>query len=205
MAVRGLIFDYGGVLWDMRWDVSAAIAAEHGLPERALPDTMYRSETWRRLEVGIGDRDAWLRESHQALEALAGRALPALHQLWRAEQRWIESNLELITRLRPPYRTAILSNADRTLRERVTSRDGLFEMFDAFICSADIGVAKPDAKIYMFAAQQLGLAPDECVFIDDSEPNISAAQETGMRTVHFRIDQDHSLEAQLADLGVRAR
>src|SRR5512134_2950688 len=116
MSVRGLIFDYGGVLWDMRWDVSASLAAEHGLEELAVVETLYGSETWTQLAIGVGDRDAWHRESHARLEALAGRSMPPLHQHWRDAQAWIEPNLDLIGRLRPPYVTAVLSNADRTLR-----------------------------------------------------------------------------------------
>jgi putative hydrolase of the HAD superfamily len=203
MTIKGLIFDYGGVLWDMRWDVSAALAREHGLGERAVVDTMYGSNRlWRDLEIGIGDRDAWMREAHSGLEALAGKALPPLHQHWRAEQGWITPNIDLIRRLRPPYRTAVLSNADNTLRARFLSHDGLIDLFDEFVCSADVGMAKPDTRIYALTAQRLGLAPGECVFVDDLERNLEAAREAGMQTVHFRLDLGHALEQQLEELGV---
>ena len=204
--MRGLIFDFGGVLWDMRWDVSAALAAKHGLEELAIVDALYGCDDWRQLSIGAGtvDREAWHREAHERLEALAGRPLPPLHQHWREAQAWIEPNIELIRRLRPPYATAVLSNADRTLRERFEGREGLLDLFDVFVCSAEAGVAKPDPKIYALTADRLGLPPEECVFIDDSERNVTAARETGMQAVYFRIDQGHDLEAQLAELGVRA-
>ena len=202
MAIKGLIFDYGGVLWDMRWDVSTELARSHGLDERAVVETLYANDTWRDIEIGIGDREAWLRESHAALETLAGRALPPLHQHWRAEQRWIAPNIDLIRRLRPLYRTAVLSNADHTLRARFESAAGILDLFDDFVCSADVGMAKPDPRIYALSAQRLGLPPEECAFIDDLDRNIEAARAAGMHGVHFRLDQDHSLESQLADLGV---
>lgn len=203
MPIKGLIFDYGGVLWDMRWDVSAGLARTHGLDERAVVETLYGHEMWRDIEIGIGDREAWLSESHARLESLAGRPLPPLHQHWRAEQRWIAPNIDLIRRLRPPYRTAVLSNADRTLRARFKAADGLLSLFDDFVCSADVGMAKPDPRIYALSAQRLGLPPEECVFIDDLDRNIDAARTAGMQGVHFRLDQDHSLEALLDELGVR--
>jgi putative hydrolase of the HAD superfamily len=200
--IRGLIFDYGGVLWDMRWDVSASLAAEHGLEELAVVETLYSNDTWTQLAVGVGDREAWHRESHARLEALAGRALPPLHQHWRDAQAWIEPNLDLIRRLRPPYRTAVLSNADMTLRERFVEKGGALDLFDVFVCSGEVGVAKPDARIYALTAERLGFAPSECVFIDDSERNVDAARGAGMAAVHYRIDEGHDLAAQLAELGV---
>lgn len=202
MNIKGLIFDYGGVLWDMRWDVSASLAAEHGLEELAVVETLYGSETWRQIAIGVGDRDAWHRESHARLEALAGKPLPPLHQHWRESQAWIEPNLDLIRRLRPPYATAVLSNADRTLRERFVEKGGTLDLFDAFVCSGEVGVAKPDPRIYALTAERLGMRPADCVFIDDSERNVDAARATGMSAIYFRIDQGHDLEAQLAELGI---
>jgi putative hydrolase of the HAD superfamily len=203
MAIKGLIFDYGGVLWDMRWDVSASLAAEHGLAELAVVETLYGHDTWRQIAVGVGDRDAWHRESHARLEALAGKPLPPLHQHWREAQAWIEPNLDLIRRLRPSYATAVLSNADRTLRERFVEKGGTLDLFDVFVCSGEVGVAKPDERIYTLTAERLALAPADCVFIDDSERNVDAARAAGMSAIYFRVDQSHDLESQLAELGVR--
>jgi prevent-host-death family protein len=56
-AVRGLIFDYGGVLWDMRWDAARELEREHGLAEKAITETLYGSEAWRSVQVGVGDRE----------------------------------------------------------------------------------------------------------------------------------------------------
>jgi HAD superfamily hydrolase (TIGR01509 family) len=203
MPIKGLIFDYGGVLWDMRWDVSASLAAEHGLAELAVVETLYGSDTWRQIAIGVGDRDAWHRESHEKLEALAGKPLPPLHQHWRDAQAWIAPNLDLIRRLRPRYTTAVLSNADRTLRERFVEKGGALDLFDVFVCSGEVGVAKPDPRIYALTADRMSLPPADCVFIDDSERNIGAARDAGMQAVYFRIDEGHDLESLLADLGVR--
>lgn len=202
MAIRGLIFDYGGVIWDMRWDISRTLEREHGLRERSIPDTLYGSELWRRVEVGDGDRDEWLRAAHAELEALAGRELPPLHQNWRDRQHLIAPNIDLIRRLRPPYKTSVLSNADNTLVSRLRDGLGIYDLFDDVVCSADVGVAKPEPRIYALAAERLGLPPEQCVFIDDLERNIEAAREAGMHGVHFRVDNGHDLEQQLAELDV---
>jgi len=201
--IRGLIFDYGGVLWDMRWDLARTLEQEHGLRARMIIETLYGSEIWRKLEVGVGDRQAWLDDSHRALEAAAGRELPRLHQHWRERQHLIAPNIDLIRRLRPAYKTAVLSNADSSLSRVLRDSHGIADLFDDVVVSADVGMAKPDAQIYALSAHRLGLQTGECVFIDDLPANVEAAREAGMRGVHFLVNE-HVLEAQLAELGVRA-
>jgi len=203
LTIQGLIFDYGGVLLDMRFEFTRELERRHGLRERALAETLYTTETWRKLEVGVGDREVWLQEAHSLLESEAGRPLPPLHVEWRNEQRLIDENIALIERLRPPYRTAVLSNADNTLMHRICNVHRIDHLFDDIICSADVGMAKPDRRIYQLAAERLGLPPSACVFIDDAERNVEAARDAGMHALHFRIELGHSLAAQLAELGVR--
>jgi putative hydrolase of the HAD superfamily len=203
VVIRGVIFDYGGVLWDMRWDLTQTLELEHGIRERALVQTLYGSETWRKLEVGVGDREAWLTEAHRDLEVVVGRELPPLHRQWRDSQHLIAPNIDLIRRLRPVYKTGVLSNADNTLTARLRDSHRIADLFDDIVCSADVGMAKPDPRVYALAAQRLGLAAAECVFVDDLATNVDAARAAGMQGVHFLVGE-HVLEDQLAALGVRA-
>ena len=201
--IQGLIFDFGGVLWDMRWDISRELEREHGLSERAIVQTLFTGDTWRRIEVGDGDREAWLATAHSDLETVAGRPLPPLHQHWRERQHVIAPNIELIRALRPAYRTAVLSNADSSLSARL--RDiGIDRLFDSIVCSADVGIAKPEPRIYALAAERLGLPPSACVFVDDLESNVEAARDAGMHGVCFRVEAGDVLADQLAALGVAA-
>jgi putative hydrolase of the HAD superfamily len=187
----------------MSWQSARDIAREHGLGERAIVETLYASEHWRQVEVGGGDRDLWRREAHSQLEALAGRPLPPLHDHWRARQRLIQPNIDLIRALRPPYRTAVLSNADTTLTQRLHDV-GIHDLFDAVVCSADVRIAKPEPRIYPLAAEALGLPPAECIFIDDLEANVEAARAAGMQALQFLIDRGDRLDEQLRELGISA-
>ena len=200
--IRGVIFDFGGVLHDMRWDVSRDLEQTHGLPRGALLDTLYRTPTWEAIERGRGDRSVWREEAHRLLEARAGRPLPSLHDAWRETQCLITRNVALARALRPAYRTAILSNADASLRERLRAL-GIHDLFDAVVSSAEEGVAKPEAEIYRRAADRLSLPVEACVFIDDYEPNVEAAVAAGMLGILFRIDRGHDLADQLTAIGVR--
>jgi putative hydrolase of the HAD superfamily len=187
----------------MRWDVAREIAQAHGLPRASVFETLYRTPAWRDLERGVGDAMAWAAAAHRALEAQAGRALPRLHDDWRAAQRLITGNVELARRLRSRYRVSVLSNADLSLRSRIRDDHGLLDVFDDVVVSAEVGMAKPDPEIFHLAARRLGVPTEACVFVDDWDVNVKAAREVGMSAVHFRVDKGDDLEAQLAALGVR--
>ena len=57
---------------------------------------------------------------------------------------------------------------------------GLDGAFDEVICSAEVGLAKPDPAIYFHAAATLGADPSDCSFTDDLPENVAGAREAGM-------------------------
>src|SRR5262245_60635029 len=120
-----VLLDFGGVIWNMRWDVAHTLEATNWLPQGSLTATLYGCSTWQEVERGRGDRDAWLAGAHAELERMAERPLPPLHAEWRASQRPIPETIELVRALRPPYRVGVLSNADLTLRTRLNDVLGI--------------------------------------------------------------------------------
>ena len=200
-----MVFDFGGVLWDMRWDVARALSEQHGLPRSSIFETLYRTDAWHAIERGIGDAEAWRARAHAELETRAGRPLPALHDEWRRAQRPIAANLELVGRLRPPYKVSVLSNADGSLRGRLEDEMRIHHLFDDIVCSAEVGMAKPEPEIFRLAAGRLGLDPAECAFVDDWDQNIEAAKAVGMTAIHYQLDKGDDLTALLAGAGVRSR
>jgi putative hydrolase of the HAD superfamily len=57
------------------------------------------------------------------------------------------------------------------------------DLFDTVVISGEVGMRKPEEDIFLYAAQTLGLTPQECVFIDDIGVNVSAAAACGMTGV----------------------
>jgi putative hydrolase of the HAD superfamily len=203
-SLRAVIFDFGGVLLDMRWDVARELDRAHGLPRSSVFETLYRSPAWADIERGVGDPAAWTEGAHRELERRAGRPLPRLHEEWRKAQAPIDVNVALVHALRPAYRCSVLSNADRSLRDRLEGELALHHLFDDIVVSAEVGVAKPAPEIFRLAADRLGLPPEACVFVDDWDQNVEAARLVGMQAVLHRVDRGHDLRAQLAALGVAA-
>lgn len=74
------------------------------------------------------------------------------------------------------------------------------EKFDGVVVSGLEKLVKPDPRIYRLFCERYALAPESCVFIDDSEPNIIAARKFGMHTVHFSSPE--RLRSELIGLGL---
>jgi putative hydrolase of the HAD superfamily len=75
------------------------------------------------------------------------------------------------------FGTALLSNSWGCEEYPRADFSGLF---DTVVLSGEVGMRKPEKEIFLHAAETLGLAPDECVFIDDMAANVAAAQACGM-------------------------
>jgi 2-haloacid dehalogenase len=59
------------------------------------------------------------------------------------------------------------------------------DAFDDMVISAEIGIAKPDVRIYQAAMQNLHVLPPESIFLDDTLRNVEAARNIGMHAIHF--------------------
>jgi putative hydrolase of the HAD superfamily len=106
--------------------------------------------------------------------------------------------LDLVRSLRQAgLRTALLSNSWGT-SGFAYPRDLIAELFDVVVISAEVGMRKPEEGIFRHTAALLGLEPQECVFIDDVEANVTAAQAVGLAALHHR--ESAATLAQLADL-----
>ncbi|MCP4143506.1 MAG: HAD family phosphatase, partial [Chloroflexi bacterium] len=89
-------------------------------------------------------------------------------------------------RSQPQFTTALLSNAWDDLRGLLINKWGIDDAFDEIFISAEMGVAKPDTRIYKMVLQELDVAPKETVFVDDFIENIEAARKLGMHGIHFQ-------------------
>ncbi len=82
------------------------------------------------------------------------------------------------------YKLALASNI-ASYRASWLREIDLTPSFDATALSCELGVAKPASAVYLAAADRLGIAPDECVFVDDVPPYVMAARRLGMATVRI--------------------
>ncbi len=186
MTIRAVVFDFGGVIGRGGEEAARELDRRYGLPEGSVWRAFYQNDGWAELRVGRGSFEAWRQEVLASLEAAAGRPLPEAWDEWIEHQRGArEEVVGLVRRLRPNYKVGLLSNATVNLEDALEHRYGIISLFDDIVNSARVGLAKPDSRIYTLAAERLGVAPGECVFIDDLERNVQAAADAGMHAVQY--------------------
>jgi len=201
-SIAAVFFDFGGVIAQFDREEVRRIEEKYGLPQGGLIPAIYGIPEWREVEVGRIPDEEWLEAVRRKLDEVAGRPVPELHEEWR--QMWAgldEDVVRLAQRLRGPYRVGLISNSTKRLEKELLERNGVHHLFDVVINSARVGVAKPDARIYHLAAEQIGAQPARCVHIDDLQENVRGAQEAGFQAVHYRGDYP-ALERELREMGV---
>lgn len=91
---------------------------------------------------------------------------------------------------RSGLRLGIVTNGDSVQQREKLQVLGLTRMFTVVVTAADIGVAKPDPRIFLHAAGQLGVAPRGCVFVGDlRDTDALGAAATGMKGVWLNRGQ----------------
>jgi len=93
--------------------------------------------------------------------------------------------VEFLRSIKPKYKTGLISNAWSDLRDYIM-REKFDDAFHHMVISAEVKVAKPSAKIYHIALEQLGVSPNEAVFVDDVWENIQACEKVGMKGILFK-------------------
>lgn len=186
MSYRGLILDFGGVVTTDFYGALQAFCLRQGLPPdafvRALRDMPEGRKALAGVETGLISQRAYEKTIARLIgaddEDLLGRALADLKP--RPEV------LDMVAHLRVGgIPVGVLSNSWGTGDYDPYRGYDLQANFDAVVISDQVRLRKPDPKIYLRAADALGLAPGECIFVDDTAANLPAAQELGMAVVYF--------------------
>lgn len=96
-----------------------------------------------------------------------------------AKNRFYEDAAALLPALSGRFRLALVSDAWPSL-EAVYEAAGFRACFSSFVISSKLGTAKPEARMYLSALEELALRPEEVVFVDDSKRNCEGARAVGI-------------------------
>jgi putative hydrolase of the HAD superfamily len=208
--LSAVIIDWGGVLtqpigdtvrdWiaadQIDWDSYLAVvgpwlsdaydtaSAPDGTPLAAGPRSDANVNPVHALERGECTVAEFERLLAARLVRIDGKPVPADGLLTRmlSASAPVPAMYQLIRDLRAKgVRTALLSNS---WGSGGYPREDFPGLFDAVVISAEVGMRKPEPRIFHHAAQLLGSVPAECVFVDDLEANVKAAAGCGMTGVH---------------------
>ncbi|HET9910044.1 MAG TPA: HAD family phosphatase, partial [Anaerolineales bacterium] len=132
---------------------------------------------------------------------------PQYADLIRAyHENWVDSigesftgTVEILKRLKKAgYPLYGFSNWSAETFPYARAKYDFFELFDDMVISGEVGFVKPEPEIYQVLLNKVGRPADECLFIDDSLPNIQQANKIGFATIHFQSPSQ--LEEELKQL-----
>jgi putative hydrolase of the HAD superfamily len=193
MMLRAVFVDFGGVLMRTEDQEPRLRMAEHrGVPPGRLEKLIF--------------------ESKSSLSASIGEITEAAHWQWVADTLGISCQeteklaadffsgdrldtvlIEFLRSLRPQRRIGLISNAWSGLRDYI-SRSDFADVFDELVISAEVGLVKPDPRIYHLALDRLAVTPEESLFLDDMPANVQAALSIGMQAVQFTRPEETMAE-----------
>jgi putative hydrolase of the HAD superfamily len=183
--VKGLLVDFGGVLTTNVFDSFRAFCEREGLD----PDTvkrLFREDPralgeLRKLERGEVSEE----EFSERFGPIVGVSdTDGLVDRLFAGMEPDEAMIEAVRKARAGgVRTGLISNSWGHGRY---DRSTFPELFDGVVISGEVGLHKPEREIFELGAEKAGLAPGDCVFVDDLRENCAGAEAVGMTAVLHR-------------------
>jgi epoxide hydrolase-like predicted phosphatase len=195
VMIRAVVLDIGSVLEVIDDTVfPAPFEHRHGLPAGAVHDGAATFPG----DGGVGELSEAQVRAHwrQHLGLTDAQVDELMADYWRWYVGTLDQELfDWFAGQRPARKTGILSNSGPGAREAERCW-GFEEITDDIVYSHEVGLRKPDPRIYLLAAERLGVRPDEIVFLDDVKGNVDAAREAGWHAVVHRTTSESIREVE---------
>lgn len=187
MALRAVIFDYGMVLTGTpNQEAHDAMVRITALPADRFEE-LYWTDRHAYDEGKLTGTEFWAKFLRDANLNPGSAALEELNRL--DARMWTTLNPAMLAwqqRLKQHgVRSAILSNMGDSVLANIQREFKWIDEFDVLVWSYQLGIAKPDPAIYRYTLKQLGIPPEETLFLDDKRVNVDAAIALGMNSLEF--------------------
>jgi putative hydrolase of the HAD superfamily len=180
MSFDAVLCDLDGVL--RRWPDTTDLEREHGVPPGTLAATAFAPHRLTPAITGRCTDEEWRAAIVEDLRAHT-TAAAELVAAWSSGAGSVDEEVAAVLAV-VDGPVVLVTNATTRLESDVDAL-GLARHVDGIVNSARLGVAKPDAGIYLAAAEEAGTPPERCLFVDDSAANVEAARALGMTGHHF--------------------
>ena len=185
MTIRAVFFDLGGVIVRTEFQSPRQRLAERlGMDYEDLVRIVFDSDTAQKATVGtLSANEHWASVLKRLKRPTS--EMQVIRDEFFAGDIIDRGLLDFLRSLRGKYKTGLISNAWSDLREYIV-KEKFDDAFDQMVISAEMGAAKPEAKIYRIALEQLQVKAKEAVFVDDFMVNVKACEKVGMKGIHFK-------------------
>lgn len=183
--IKAVIFDLGGVLVrTVDPSPRIALADQLGTTRQELERVVFLSKSSIESEMGRISVEAhwqWVIDHYGQKELAPMEAYQQFFSGDILDQELIAH----IQKIRGKWKTGLVSNAWKNSRNLYNERFDFLQNFDVLIFSSEVGVRKPDPRIFRMVLNQLDIQPQESIFVDDFEENIAGARRIGMQAILF--------------------
>lgn len=185
MTIKAVFFDLGGVIVRTEFQAPRQKLADRlGMDYDDLNKIVFDSESGTLASLGqISSEQHWISVVNRLKRP--DSELSAIRDEFFAGDVVDRALVGYIRSLRGKYKTGLISNAWNDLRDFIV-REKFDDAFDQMIISAEVGLMKPDARIFRIALEQLGVSPKEAIFVDDFYANIEGCERVGLKGIHFK-------------------
>ena len=185
MAIQAIFFDLGGVILRTEYQGPRQHLAERlNMEYEDLVRLVFESETSRMASLGKLSVEQHWAAVIKKLRRPASEAQAIRDEFFAGDFLDLEL-LAFIRSLRPRCKTGLISNAWNDLREFLI-KEKCADAFDVLVISAEVGVVKPEARIYQLALEQAEVQPHAALLVDDFAANIAGCEKVGMRGLLFK-------------------
>lgn len=190
-GIRACVFDAYGTLFDLHAP-TARIAGDLGEKAGALGELWRQKQlqyTWLRSLMGEY-ADFWQVTGDSLDYALAAHGIDApdirrrLMDLYMTIDAYPDAVSTLETLKKRGYPCAILSNGSPAMLEAATAHSGLEALLDNVLSVDELGVYKPDPRVYRLAVERLGVEPEAICFVTANAWDCAGAAHFGFRVAH---------------------
>lgn len=189
MPIEAIIFDLGKVLVDFDLDTMIRKFTDSSVEPDRFRRVFFDTELAYRYESGA----ITTREFYDHLCRFGGLRMDAdtFGSTWTSMfHPGLLVSEKLLAGLSRRYPLILLSNTNEAHVAFIAERYPIFNYFEHKVFSFEVGVMKPDARIFEHAIAISGKKPRALFFVDDREENVHGAQVTGIHSHQFRSEQD---------------
>ncbi len=185
--IKAIIFDFGGPIVEWQsgmFDVYKKHEEKHKLENGAL-HTVLQGYVHEAMTGNFQSLTHFIEETKPPIAL----SIQELNEIFDEANTTIyvrPEMVEYILELKKKYKIALLSNFTAGLEMFLNDIFNIYHLFDIVVSSYNVKMRKPNPEIYMHTLEQLGLKPDETVFIDDMEENTIAAEALGIKSIIFK-------------------
>jgi glucose-1-phosphatase len=192
--IKNIIFDLGDVILNIDVPIASKSFADLSGKEQSEILTIFKeNELFRQFETGLLDESTFRNYVREILQ-FPDLSDEAIDTAWNSLLLDLPPDrVELLKKLATKYRLFLLSNTSsihitqvNKILEASTGVEKLDDLFETVFLSYELGLMKPDARIYEEVLARAGLKAEETLFLDDNADNIKSAAQLGIETIHVQ-------------------